>query len=283
MRNRMCTLLAVVCAAAAFSAEAERISIKGSNTFGERLGPRLVEVFKAQHPGWEIELESRSSGYGIMALLDGQCDIASASRALNEDEHRIARSRRLTPKNHSIGFYGITVVVHPDNPIRNLADHQVRDIFTGAVTDWSAVGGKPGPIALHIATRTAGTYLGFQELALANRPYHAAAIEHESYAEIARVVADDPAAVGYLAMSMVDRLPIRALSINGVPANAISVADNLYPYARMLRLVTLKGRETPEADAFIRFVRSSAGQQVVDDQGFVRRFLRRTSFGLETP
>lgn len=278
-RNVMALLITV----GAMTAVAEQLTIKGSNTFGEKLGPRLVEAFKVQNPDWIVDLESRSSGYGIQALLDGQCDIAASSRALNEDESRIARSRRLTPTHHAIGFYGISVIVHPDNPIRNLADHQVRDIFSGAIANWSAIGGKPGPIVLHISTRSAGTYLGFQELALANRPYAASAVEHESYAKIAEAVAGDPAAIGYLAMSMVDRLPIRAVSINGVPANAISVADNLYPYARLLRLLTLKNRETPEAKAFIRYVRSSAGQQVVEEQGFVRRFMHRTSFGMETP
>jgi phosphate transport system substrate-binding protein len=263
-------------------ATAERLVIKGSNTFGEELGPRLIEDFKKTHAEWEIELESRSTGHGIQALLDGACDIAPASRSLNDDEIRLAKSRGLTLRVHTIGYYGIAVIVHRDNPVGSLADHQVRDIFTGALKNWSSVRGPDAPIVTHISVPEAGTYLGFQELAMDRRPYRADAVAHESYADIAAAVAKDPNAIGYVAMSLAAGPSVRAVKINGVPATPISVSDDQYPYARLLRFYTDKNRESLAAREFIRYVRSRQGQNVLEDAGFVRRFQRHLSFGMET-
>ena len=49
-----------------------KVIIKGSNTIGEELAPRLVAEYKKQHPDTVFELESKATGYGLAALLAGQ-------------------------------------------------------------------------------------------------------------------------------------------------------------------------------------------------------------------
>lgn len=277
-------LIALLTTLAVASLNAETVSIKGSNTFGEELGPRLIADFTRTRPGWTVNLESVNTGFGIQALLDGACDIAAASRSLNEDEIRLARSRKINLRTHTIGYYGIAVIVHPDNPVRNLADHQVRDIFTGAISNWKAVGGRDAAIVVHAAGESSGTRAGFQELALERRPYRADAIAHDRYAGISAAVAADPNAIGYVALPHATAQSVRAVSINGIPPTSIAVADNLYPYARLLRFFTDTKRESKSAAEFIRYVRSAEGQNILEDAGFVRRFQRRLSLGMmETP
>lgn len=276
-------LATTICLAASLVAGAEQVSIRGSNTFGEKLAPMLIDAFLPGHPGWNIEMESSNSGDGIHALLNGACDIAASSRALNEDEYRLIKGRGTKLTMHSIAYYGIAVIVNSDNKIRNLTDHQVRDIFTGATTDWSAVGGIAAPINVHIASRTAGTYLGFQELAMERKAYVRGAIEHGSYAEIAKAVAGNPNSIGFVAMSNTDATGTRSVSINGVAPNPITLADNQYPYARLLRLFTIKGKDVPAAMTFIRFIRSAKGQNIAEEAGFVRRFQKRLSPSAELP
>jgi len=283
MNNRTRIYALCLALALAATAPAETVSIKGSNTFGEELGPKLIASFTASRPDWTVDLESKHTGHGILALLDGTCDIASASRSLSEDETRLARSRKLTLRTHSIGYYGIAVVVHTGSKIKSLADHQVRDIFTGAIQNWSAVGGPDAAIAVHISSPAAGTYLGFQELAMERRPYRTDAIQHATYADIAAAVNKDPHAIGFISMSMAPQAPVHAISINGVAPTPFAVSDDQYPYARLLRFYTIKGRETPAALEFIRYVRSTEGQNALEQAGFVRRFQRRLSLGMETP
>src|SRR5437763_13136052 len=85
--------------------------IKGSNTIGEELGPRLIAEFKKDHPSAAFELESKATGYGIAGLLAGQADIAAASREPIKDERELAQSRSITMKEYSLGAYCVAVVV----------------------------------------------------------------------------------------------------------------------------------------------------------------------------
>lgn len=263
-------LMPVLVLASLVAAPAEKITIKGSNTFGEELAPRLISAYQKIRPEVTIDLESAGSGSGIQALLDRTCDLAASSRAMNEDEMRRARSRGIVLRNHTIGYYGVAVVVHPDNPVTQLTDVQVRDMFTGAITNWREVGGIDAPIKLFIRDPVSGTYLGFQELAMERRPYATAAQPLTSYHAIANAVKADPAAVGYVGMTLAAHDGVRAVSINDVSPSAQTVADNRYPYSRQLRFYTDK-KTTPAAQAFIRYVRSNPGQAILEDMGFVRR------------
>lgn len=250
---------------------AQKVVVKGSNTFGEELAPALITGFRALKPEVTVELESKGSGSGIQALLDGTCDIAASSRAMNEDELRLARSRRVVLRNSTIGYYGVAVVVHPDNPVRNLTDPQVRDLFTGAIANWKDVGGPDAPVHVYIRDPVSGTYLGFQELAMERKPYVASARMFTGYHAMARAMLEDRNAIGYVGMTLAAHNGVRAVTINGVEATAQNVADQLYPYARQLRLYTDHKHVTPETKAFITFVRSTTGQTILHDLGFARR------------
>src|SRR5947208_13999897 len=128
------------------SAARDKVVIKGSNTIGEELAPRLIAEYKKDHPNAVFELESKATGYGLAALLAGQCDIAGASRAPIKDEQDLAKARGIELKDHVIGSYSVAVIVHSSNPIANLTPEQVRDIFTGTIQNWKDVGGPDAPI-----------------------------------------------------------------------------------------------------------------------------------------
>src|SRR5438105_1103236 len=56
-----------------------KVVLKGSNTVGEELAPRLIAEYKKEQPKVTVELESKGTGSGLAALAASQCDIASAS------------------------------------------------------------------------------------------------------------------------------------------------------------------------------------------------------------
>jgi phosphate transport system substrate-binding protein len=248
---------------------AETLTIKGSNTFGEELGPILIQQFKAIAPQAVVELESQGSGSGLAALLDGKCDMASSSRPANEDEARRAKSRAVRLKSHVIGYYGVAVIVNAANPVQRLADRQVADLFAGSMVDWSAAGGTPGKVVLVTREKTAGAYLGFQELALGGRAYAATAQACASDQEVARQVARDPRAVGYVSFARLNEPGVRAVTINFAAPTRWEVNQNTYPYARGLRLYTNGEKESELTKRFVDFVRSKSGQQVLSEAGFV--------------
>jgi phosphate transport system substrate-binding protein len=274
---------ALTLAGGAPAAEIRKISIKGSNTFGEELGPALIAEFRGSRSDIEVDLESKGSATGFTALFAGTCDLAAASRSVNEDERRLAESRRLRLRNYTIGYYGVAVIVHADNPLKNLSDRQVRVLFTGKAENWKEIGGPDAPVNLYIRDPESGTHLGFRELAMGNRPYGKNARMFDNYIAIAGAVAADPAGVGYVDMAVARREGIRAVSINKVRPSVETVNSGEYPYARQLRLYTVRGRESPAVKDFVTFVRSRPGQRVLTKLGYVRRFEARPAENTDSP
>lgn len=277
--KKMLFLSVLALLVAAGFASAEKISVKGSNTFGEELGPALIAEFQKLNSDLSVDLVSSGSGSGIQALLEKSCDIAAASRSMNEDELRLASSRAIALRNYTIGYYGVAVVVHPDNPLKNLTDHQVRDLFTGVITNWKEVGGADAPVSVIIRDPVSGTYLGFQELAMEKKPYVASAQTFTNYAGMAKAVRENPNAIAYMGMTLAAHSGVRALTINGVEPTAQNVADQLYPYARQLRFYTDRKHETKATKQFIKFVRSASGQSILEALGFARRSQLKLSNG----
>jgi phosphate transport system substrate-binding protein len=248
-----------------------KLIIKGSNTIGEELAPRLIAEFKKDRPKVAVELESKGTATGFAALLAGQCDIAASSRVVNQDELTQARTRGIEFNLHTIGSYSVAVIVNAANVITNLSRDQVRDIFTGTIKNWKEVGGADAPIHLCIRDAISGTPLGFQELAMENKPYAADARTFTNYAGIAEAVAKDGGGIGYVGLDQTDKAGVKAVSIRGIPPTAVTVNEGQYPVSRILRLYTNKTNETAITKDFVRFVQSPRGQRILEEMGFVPR------------
>lgn len=261
-------VLSALLLAACGPVSTERIVIRGSNTIGEELAPKLVAAFTAQHPQIAFDLEFKGTTYGIGTLVAGMADIAATSRPVSTNEIELARQRDIEFNDYVIGAYSVVVVVHADNPVTNLTRAQVRDLFTGVLTNWQAVGGPDAPVHLHIRAPVSGTYLGFQEIAMDNKPYASGFRTYYRYAEIAQAVARDANGIGYVSLEEGRQPGIRPLAIEGVLPTVEAVNQGRYPYARTLRFYTNKNREKPAALAFIRYVQSPEGQAVLTKLGF---------------
>jgi len=246
-----------------------KVVIRGSNTIGEELGPRLIAEYKKEHPAADFDLAPKATGYGMAALIAGQCDIAGASRLPTSEEQELARMRGVELADYIIGAYGVTVVENANNPVGNLTTNQVRDIFTGAIQNWKDVGGADAPIHLYVRDPISGTYLGFRELAMENKPYGHAQMLFTNYAAIVQAVGEDPNGIGYSSLGFAKSGGVKAVSIGGVEPSVNAVNKHEYPYARVLHLYTNKNQEAPAAHDFILFVESPHGQEIIQQIGFV--------------
>src|SRR5690349_20328913 len=134
---RFFSLLAMVASVA--QTRADRLVIKGSDTLGAKLVPQLAEQFKAQHPGTTFDIAAEGSTTGIAAVIDGTADIGMASRRAKTSEVGAATAKGRAMKPTIVAYDGIAVIVNSSNPIKALTRKQVEQIFTGDVTDWSAI------------------------------------------------------------------------------------------------------------------------------------------------
>ena len=247
----------------------KKIAIRGSNTFGEELAPKLIAEFKKEHPQVAFDTEFKGTPYGFGALMVDKCDIAAASREVSADELSLAKDRDIEFNAYPIGTYSVAVILNAGNALTNLTVKQVHDLFTGKAQNWKDVGGADAPVHLYIRDPISGTYLGFQELAMDKDSYAQHPKTFTSYAGIVQAVAQDPAGIGYASVEDVKKPGIKGVAIGGHAPTPDAVQKGQYPYARLLRLYTNKGKEDPLAMDFIHFIQSERGQKVMADMGFV--------------
>ena len=247
---------------------ANKILIRGSNTIGEELAPRLIAEYRKDHPEVTFDLEFKGTAYGIGSLLGGYCDIAGASKAMVKEQEEIAHERGVEPKEHFLGSYTVAVVVNAANPVSNLTSNQVAALFTGRIHNWKEVGGSDAPVHLYIRDPISGTHIGFKELAMSNQGYAAGARLLTNYVEIVQDVAKDQNAIGYCGLDLAKHSGTKSLSIDGVSPSVETINQQKYPYARPLRLYTDALKEAPQTRQFVEFVLSARGQQIVAQMGY---------------
>lgn len=246
----------------------DKVIIRGSNTFGEELAPRLIAAFKQDHPAAVFDLESKATVYGFAALLGGESDIAAASRPPLKEELELAKIRGIEMNEYVVGSYSVAVIVNSGNPVASLTKDQVREIFTGTIKNWKDVGGSDAPISLFIRDPIAGTHLGFKELALGNTAYSADAKMFTDYAGIVKAVAAEANGIGYTSLDLAKEAGVKGVSVGGVEPSVTTVHQGNYPYSRVVKLHTGKGRESVATKAFIQFVQSERGKEIVAQTGF---------------
>src|SRR5476649_2328681 len=141
--------LTVAVALSICSAHADsKLVIKGSDTLGAKLVPQLAEAYKASHSGISFSIAAEGSTTGIAAIIDGTADIGMASRRAFDTEVSAASANGRTLKPTIVAYDGIAVIVNSSNAVSALTKKQIEQIFTGEISDWSAVGGKPGAISI---------------------------------------------------------------------------------------------------------------------------------------
>lgn len=250
------------------SAKADRLVIKGSDTLGAKLVPQLAEQFKAQNPGTTFDIAAEGSTTGIAAIIDGTAQIGMASRRAKPAEISAATGKGVNMKPTIVAYDGIAVIVNQANPIKGLTKKQVEQIFTGEVTDWSAVGGSGGKISIYTRNTSSGTYSDFKELAMKKRDYAGTSQKMAGNEQIASEVGKNPNGIGYVGLAY-DKAPgIKAMPIDGVLSSVQTVQAHTYPYARPTFYYT-NGEPAGLAKQFLDFTIGAAGQKIVSQVGFV--------------
>lgn len=260
--------LGLLLAVTASTANADRLVIKGSDTLGAKLVPQLAEEFKAHHPGTTFDIAAEGSTTGIAAIIDGTAQIGMASRRAKASEVGAASGKGVNMKPTIVAYDGIAVIVNTANSLKGLTKKQVEQIFTGEVTDWSALGGSAGKISVYTRNTSSGTYSEFKELAMKKRDYAPSSQKMAGNEQIAAEVGKNSNGVGYVGMAYMKASGVKALPIDGGIPSVKGVQDHSYPYWRPTFYYT-NGEPVGLAKEFLTFTTSSAGQKIVARVGFV--------------
>ncbi|MDD5120727.1 MAG: phosphate ABC transporter substrate-binding protein [Candidatus Omnitrophica bacterium] len=245
---------------------AEKIVVAGSTTVLP-IAQKTAEVFMDENSGVDISVRGGGSSVGITALIDGNCNIANSSRSIRDVEIQKAASRGRDPVAHIVAMDGIAVVVNKSNPVSKLSKKQVRDIYTGKITDWSQAGGKPGKIVVVSRDTASGTFEAFGELIMNKEKVVPSALMQASNQAVAQIIGQTPNAIGYVGLGFMSG-ELKAVEVDGVMPSNATVLSGKYPVSRPLFMYT-NGKPQGIVKEYLDFIKSKRGQDLVEVQGYV--------------
>ncbi len=262
---------------------AEGVCVEGSDTM-VNLAQGWAENYHATYPEATIQISGGGSGVGIASLIDGNCEIASASRKMKESEiERVRSKRHQDPKEYIVGYDALAVYVHKDNPLDSISIEELAEIYGegGKITRWSQLTGdakRPGNDTIIRVSRqnSSGTYVYFREAVMGKaRDYKLGSIDQSGSVDVVALVANTPSAIGYSGMGY--SVPgVKMLKISkhkGEPAVAPTVENAKkrqggYPITRPLLLYTA-GEPNEKAKHLLDWILDKPGQKVVVELGYV--------------
>ena len=238
------------------------ISMVGSTSM-EKFANALSEVFMEKYPNVTVQAEFVGSGAGIEAVNNGSADIGNSSRNLTDEEKAEGIAENI------VAIDGIAVVVDPANTAADLTKQQLTDIYSGAVTNWSEVGGSDSPIVVVGREAGSGTRSAFEEI-LGLEDACAYASELDSTGAVMARVASTPGAIGYVSLDVLDDT-VKALNLEGVEPTAENIKSGSYFLSRPFVMAT-KGEISEQNElvqALFDFVYSDEGDQVIQAVGLI--------------
>ena len=241
------------------------IKINGSTTVLPIM-QKVVEAYMKAHPDVKISVSGGGSGNGIKALIDGSTDIAMASRAMEQKEIDLAKSKGENPVQTVVAIDAIVPVVNPANKLSEITLAQLKELFTGKITSWKDLGGE-GPVVVISRDTSSGTYETWEGLVMKKERVFPGALMQASNGAVVQAVSKNKNAIGYVGIGYLDA-STKGLKVEGIEATAENAKSKKYPVSRDLYLYT-NGAPSGAAKGLVDFLLSAEGQKLVKEAGFV--------------
>ena len=233
----------------------------GGSTSMKNVIAALTEGFAEVEPGVTVSYDPTGSGAGITGATDKTLDIGLSSRALKDDEKNDVDGT-------VIALDGIAIIVNKASKVEDLTVDQLKQMFTGEITNWSEVGGDDGEIVLIGREAGSGTRDGFESIVDVKDSCKYAQELTATGAVISAVEAN-PLAIGYASLSAVGDT-VKMVTVGGVECSEETVKDGSYEVQRPFVFVTNKSVTLSEqAQAFFDFATSTDAADLIRTAGAV--------------
>ena len=252
------------------------ITVAGSDTMLQ-VGLSWGDAYKEATPGVAVSVAGEGSSTGFTALIDDTADLAHSSREIKPSEAEAIKAKHgKDAVEHIVGYDGIAVFVHKDNPVKSISIANLAEIWGegGSIDNWSAVGGSDAEIKRAGRANNSGTYGFFQKAVLGKgKEFKAETGAMAGSAAVVEFCSTTPSAMGYSGMSYKnDHVGCLAISAEegseAIEPTIENVLNKTYPIARPLYIYTV-GEPEGEVKKYLDWIKSDAGQKVVTEQGFV--------------
>jgi phosphate transport system substrate-binding protein len=247
----------------------EQISIDGSSTVFP-LAEAAAEAFTNSATGAaRVTVGESGTGGGFGKFCRGETQISNASRPISSEEMAACAGANIQYIEIPIAFDGISVVVHPSNPLTNITMAELKKAWEpaaqGTVTQWRQINARGPVTALQLfgPGTASGTFDYFTEAV--NGDGGSSRTDYtpsEDDNVIVQGVAGNPGAMGYFGYAYYEanRTRVKALSVNGVAPTPETIASGDYPLSRpMFIYVNAEALRRPQVRRFVNyFVQNAA-------------------------
>lgn len=223
---------------------------------------KLQAGFTKIHPRILIESDGGGSTAGLIAVKRSAIDLATMSREVRRDE-----DDQYT-RDYLIGKDAVAIVVHPSNPVAGLTAAQLHELFTGKITNWQQVGGSDAPVVIVGRKSGSTTRKAMDEMVMQGLDFPKAAVAADSAETVAKTVAGNPNAIGYVALKDLTA-GVRALAVNNVPVSKETILSGRYPLSRSFYLV-IYDKPKSAVQKFVDYVISNEGQAILEQEGLIK-------------
>jgi phosphate transport system substrate-binding protein len=254
----------------------------GSDTM-VNLAQAWAEEYGKVVPGVSVEVSGGGSGVGIAALINGTAEIANTSRHIEPDEaEKAKKTTGKDPKEFLVGYDGLAIYVHKDNPLNEISMEDLGDIYreAGKIETWSQVGvakipGAQNEKIIRVSRQNnSGTYHYFREVVVGKKAdFKQGSLDMNGSKDVVELVAKTPGAIGYSGLGYATPAVkiVKVSKKKGEPSvlpSISTVLDKTYPIARPLFMYT-PGEPSENAKKYLDWIMSDAGQKVVEKSGYV--------------
>lgn len=241
--------------------DATTISISGSTSIGP-LMEKIQEKYEEENSGVTLEIQQNGSGAGIKDVISGISEIGMSSRELKDDE-------KTSVQGTIVAYDGITLLVNPENPVKNISLEDVKKIYTGEITNWKELGGDDSTIVVVSREEGSGTRDAFQEIVgYESEELLKDATISDGSGAVKTTVAGNKNAIGFASFEYIDNT-VAALNIDDVEPTADNVKSGSYKISRPFILVTKEDSLTEDGQKLIDFALSDEGQQIVEENKLI--------------
>lgn len=261
-RSAALVLTLVLVLALVFGATGEAFALSGAlkidgSTTVQPLAQLLANSFHTANPSVTISVAGGGSGVGVSDALSGAVNIGMSSSVVAAD--KIAAGAYPT----AMAKDAVCVIVNPSNPVRALTIQQIKDIYTGRITNWRQISSSAPDKAIVVCGRAAGSgtadYMAEKVFGKTTRLVTTIKT-YSSNGLVRNAVRSNAYAVGYVGMAYADTT-VRACKINGFLPTRLNARAGIYPLVRSLYWVTKGAPKSGSlAKSFIDYSLSTAGQ-----------------------